>query len=72
MWVPSLVRGLRHAVWPSQKKLGELNSRCRLAEERISRLEESLTEVEKRERKKKEQNFTEKWSTIKCTNLHII
>lgn len=38
---------------------------------RISRIEESLIEFEERG-KKKEQNFTEKWSTIKHTNLHII
>ena len=46
-------RGTKTCCVAQPKKLGELNSRCRLAEERISRLEESLTEFEQREKKKR-------------------
>lgn len=59
-----------------KNQLEELNSRDEQAEERISKLEDSLIEImqaeERRGKKigKNEQSLLEKWSIIKHTYVH--
>ena len=58
--------------------LEELNNRCDLGEERISKYEAGGTEImqfkkmERKKMKKDKQSFREMWAAIKPNTIHII